>query len=463
MSGDAKIGRMREAVAAMIEGRLAEARRIMASEQYPGGEGEIATLGSELTALLQLFDRKCAEMNRLLRVTEEINSGLELTEILDHIYTSFQDLIPYHRIGLAFLKHDGTTLHSQWARSEAPEIKIGQGYAAVMAGSSLQAIIENGRPRILNNLEDYLKEHPQSDSTRLIVAEGMLSSLTCPLIAMGKPIGFLFFSSMHADTYKDIHVELFKEIAGQVAATIEKARLREELIDLNRIKNKLLGVVAHDLRNPIVVIKGFLSLFLSGAIGELTPEQKGPMEIMLRNADMMRVLVNDLVDIEAIESGQLELEKREIDLHEFLKQCFDDNRLFAKAKSIEMQFEIDGTLPNLQIDPHRMAQVMNNLLSNALKYSSEHTTVTLGARCQNGNVEFYVNDQGQGIPAEDLSKIFEDFGKASSRPTAGERSTGLGLAIVKRIVTAHNGSVWVDSEPGRGSTFFFKLPVVDLG
>ncbi len=452
MGSDPRIQSYREATRAMKEGRFDVA---VPTE----GDDEIAVLGVELAELGQLLDKKFREMERLLQVTEKINSGMVLEDILNHVYESFRDLIPYHRIGLALLENEGRTVVSKWARSEAAEVQIGEGYRAPLAGSSLEQIIETGRPRILNNLPAYLEEHPQSDSTRKIVDEGIRSSLTCPLVALGKPIGFLFFSSMVPDTYRNVHVEVFLQIAGQLSVAIEKARLYEESVELNRAKNKLLGVVAHDLRNPISSISAFLTLLRDGVLGEVSEKQKDIVQTMMRNCKRMLALVDDLLDMSAIESGQLELRMEEVALDRFLQECLADNQILAKAKSIEMQLEADPTLPKVRIDPNRINQVIGNLISNAIKFSQENTQIKLGARGGDGNVEFFIADRGQGIPENDIPKLFEDFAKASSRPTAGERSTGLGLAIVKRVVEAHRGQVWVKSKVGEGTTFFFRIPV----
>ncbi len=135
-------------------------------------------------------------------------------------------------------------------------------------------MIDSDRPRIINDLEAYLAEHPDSESTRRIVSEGIRSSLTCPLTAMGKPIGFLFFSSTSPNTYRDLHVGLFRQIAGQIALAIEKSRLYQELYNLNQLKNKFVSITAHDLRSPLGIFRGYLTLFLNGYVGEVPPNQR---------------------------------------------------------------------------------------------------------------------------------------------------------------------------------------------
>ncbi len=233
---DARLEQYREATLAMKGGQF----RVRIPHE---GQDEVAALGNALADLSETLEAKFEELNTLSKevdtlskVTEKINKGLVLEEVLNYIFESFWPIIPYDRIGLSLLEQNGTVVRSRWARSDAPVMKITKDYAAPLEGSSLQRILETGQPRILNDLRQYLNEHPASESTRLIVEEGMRSSLTCPLIAMGKPIGFMFFSSMEPHAFKDAHVEIFLQIAGELSLMVERARLYEEL---NQLKNQV--------------------------------------------------------------------------------------------------------------------------------------------------------------------------------------------------------------------------------
>jgi class 3 adenylate cyclase len=173
-------------------------------------------------------------LEKLVELTAEVNAGLTLTEVLDRIFHSFQRIIPYDRMGCALVEQDGASARSVWSRSTLSETHIPVGYSARLAGSSLQAVLETGRARILNDLQAYLHEHPGSENTRRIVAEGARSSLTCPLVAMGKPIGFLFFSSTMPHSYDVAHVDLYLRIAEDISLILEKGRLYESLLKANR-------------------------------------------------------------------------------------------------------------------------------------------------------------------------------------------------------------------------------------
>jgi signal transduction histidine kinase len=422
-------------------------------------EDEVAQLGRSLEVLGATLDRRFREIRELVRITERVNAGLMLDEVLGHVYDSFRGIIPYNRIGFSLLSPDGNTLTARWARTDAPEPKLGLGYAAPMQGSSLQQIIETGRPRVLNDLEIYLHDHPQSDSTRRVVEEGMRSSLTCPLIALNRPIGFMFFSSRQPDAYRDAHVEVFQQIAGQLSVIVEKSRLYQDLIELDAWKNKFLGMAAHDLRNPLTIIKGYTALLSEGVLGPLSAQQIEILQRMDAASTAMLNLINDLLDYSAIESGRLDLTVEPVDPAAYLAACQTDNQILAQAKGIGLRLEVAPDLPSVTIDRHRMAQVLGNLIGNAIKFSYPGSFITLGARQDDREVAIWVEDQGQGIPTEDLPKLFREFGRASVLPTAGEKSTGLGLAIAKRIVQAHGGRIGVESQVGQGSIFTITLPL----
>lgn len=399
------------------------------------------------------------ELKALLQITEKINAGKVLDEVLEYAYDSLHSVIPYHRIGFSLLEENDTVLRAYWAHSEAPVIQLEKGYSAVMAGSSLEKVLATGEPRILNDLKAYLRKHPRSDSTRKIVEEGMRSSLTCPLIASGKPIGFMFFSSMEKNTYQDAHVELFQEIAAQLALTLEKSRLYEEKIRFNDLKNRFLGIAAHDLRSPIAVIKGYADLFLEGLLGRLTSEQEGPIRSISQYCDKMLTLIRDLLDVTAIESGHLAMDPRETDLGAYLRKNAVDNKLLAKSKSIEFILEIPEALPKIMMDADRIDQVINNLITNAIKFTKPKGRIVLRAVPQQDSIAISVMDQGPGIPSTEIPKMFQYFGRTNVLPAPGEKSTGLGLAIAKRMVEAHGGKIGVESQPGKGSTFTLTLPL----
>lgn len=190
---------------------------------------------SELLQLATWLEVRFTEFGKLQEISAEISQGSLLDDVLERIYSTFKQVIPFDRIGCALISDDQQMVKAHWAKTDQPEkIKLTQGYTSLLAGSSLEPILYSQQPRILNDLSEYLASHPNSKSTRLIVAEGIQSSLTCPLIADAQPVGFLFFSSKQKNTYLDAHQRIFIHIARQVSVLIEKSRLYQHIYELNK-------------------------------------------------------------------------------------------------------------------------------------------------------------------------------------------------------------------------------------
>jgi signal transduction histidine kinase len=433
---------------------------------------EVGQLGKALRSLAQTLEQRYQELAKLNQITARINSGLLLDQILEEIYNDFRPLIPYNRIGLALLEENGRLLRAQWAKTNRAEVRLEPGYAAPMAGSSLESIMSSHEPRILNNLPEYLAQKPASESTRLIVEEGYQSSLTCPLIANGLPVGFIFFSSVNANTYAHAHVEIFKQIAEQLSVIVEKGRLvsdlaekseliekqNEELRRLNNLKNLFLGMAVHDLRNPIANIQLVSDVMLGDGRSPLTAaEQRDFIKDINVQARFMAELIGDILNLAEIEAGQLKLVIEEIDLAGFMKTIVRYHNKLASLKGTRVVL-VSRPSGTMRADAQRMRQTLDNLVSNAIKYSPPGSTVRVRVSRTGAGWHFEVQDEGPGISEKDQVRLFQDFARLSARPTGGEKSTGLGLAIARRMVEAHGGQIGVDSTTGQGATFWFNIP-----
>jgi signal transduction histidine kinase len=240
---------------------------------------------------------------------------------------------------------------------------------------------------------------------------------------------------------------LQRELAGRNA----------ELARLNEQKNRFLGMAAHDLRSPLGVILTYAS-FLEEDATELRPEHREFLRIIRRSSEFVSQMLTDLLDMSAIESGQLQLNSQSVDVGSLVAHSVAVNRALAAPKQIEVVLAPVPPLPPIAIDPGKIEQVLNNLISNAVKFSHSGSRVTVRVSRGEDIVTVSVEDAGQGIPQADLSKLFKPFSTTSVRATAGEQSVGLGLAIVQRIVEVHGGRTWVESEVARGSVFHFTLP-----
>ncbi len=231
----------------------------------------------------------------------------------------------------------------------------------------------------------------------------------------------------------------------------------KELNLLNARKNELLGMAAHDLRTPLGAISTYSNLLASELGNTLSPIHREFLDTILDMSAFMSVLITDILDVTAIESGNLRLDCTSQAIEPILRRAVAINGVLSRKKGITIQNDMPEGETFCSIDRRKIDQVLNNLLGNAMKYSHAGTTIKMSLGIDSDQVTIAIRDQGQGIPAEELERIFTPFKSGSVGATAGEHSTGLGLAIVKSIIAGHGGKIWVTSTVGEGSTFYFAL------
>lgn len=232
---------------------------------------------------------------------------------------------------------------------------------------------------------------------------------------------------------------------------------QDRLYELIQIKNRFIGIAAHDLRNPAISIRGFSELLLKEK-NKLTDEQKEFISIIHSTSNNMLDLLNDLLDFSQIESGKLILKKKPGSLKKLVEERLRLYRLHSENKRISITPDL-ADIEAFPFDHHRIGQAVDNLISNAIKFSPPGTHVYMTLAYEDAAAIFSIQDQGPGIPPEEQELLFHEFQRLSVRPTGNETSTGLGLAITKRIIEAHGGRISFESHAGVGSIFSFRLPM----
>ena len=256
--------------------------------------------------------------------------------------------------------------------------------------------------------------------------------------------------------------KIFEEITALnnelITAQRELARRNAELVRLNEEKNSLLGVAAHDLRNPLGAIFAS-SEYLLDELKHLTDDQLEMLRAIKSSSEFMLQLIEDILHLAKLEAGKLELRIASTDLAELAARHVAVTRPLAAHKNIRINSHIEPDLPPIEADAHKIEQVLENLIANAIKFSPPDTTVGVTLRRDGDSLRIEVSDQGPGIPEAEWGKLFQPFSRTSVRPTGGEKSSGLGLSIARKMVEAHGGRIWFESEVGKGSTFFVSLPL----
>ncbi len=246
------------------------------------------------------------------------------------------------------------------------------------------------------------------------------------------------------------------ELLARVRTHLELKHARQQLREMNEEKNEFMGIAAHDLRSPLNAVKGYTEMMREDPAME-QQERAGLLDRIHDATTRMVDMVQNLLDANRIERGEMRLNLAPTELSALVASVTEAQRPRAAAKQQTIHLEIEAASVTVPVDPNVMVQVLENLVSNAVKYSppGKNIFVRLKTRAQGARVE--VQDEGPGLSAEDQKKLFGKFARLSAKPTGGEHSTGLGLSIVKKMVEAMNGKVWCESEPGGGATFIVEF------
>jgi PAS domain S-box-containing protein len=248
------------------------------------------------------------------------------------------------------------------------------------------------------------------------------------------------------------------DITDRKQMELDLLKANQNLILMNEEKNHFLGIAAHDLKSPLQSILGLINL-INIRNHNLTPEQLEYFQYIQRSCTNMQTLINNLLDINKIEHGMIAGTPEEIQLSALSSNLMSTFLEQARTKNIALKAECNAPEQNILVDINALSRVLENLISNAIKFSRQHTEVLFTITYASGDVRFDIVDQGQGIQPEDIPRLFKKFERLQTRPTNGESSTGLGLSIVKELVLSLNGRITVDSKPNKGSRFTVSLPL----
>jgi PAS domain S-box-containing protein len=321
----------------------------------------------------------------------------------------------------------------------------------------VRSVIETRQPLLLQRpSRGLIASFAQSpEHLEALLAMDVQSLMAVPLLAHGKLLGALaLLSSSPSKVYGPAELRFAEEVALRAALSIDNARLYQAAQQAIRARDDVLAIVAHDLRNPLGTV-----LLQSSALrrheGEAERRSRKPADAIEHAAKRMDRLINDLLDVTRMEAGHLTVQQTDLDTKQVVAESIEAQRGVAAAASVDLRDATADHVPDVSADRDRLLQIFENLIGNAVKFTEPGGTITVGAAPRDHEILFWVADTGSGIPTEDVPHVFERFWQARKAP---RRGAGLGLPIVKGLVESHGGRVWVESAPGRGSTFFFTMP-----
>lgn len=406
------------------------------------------------------------ELLALRTISETILASLDLQPVLEKILEQAMFIGAFDLGNIRLLDESGEML----------DVVVTRGYLDTENVLSHRRIsrstqfAQSSHFRELVFIQPCVEEHVQAcTGLRTFKKEKIESFIQVPVRAEGEVLGIIQLASRSRRTFKREEVNLFETIGNQIGIAIQRSRLYEqtkrqarELEKANQLQADFTAMIAHDLRSPLMNISGAAEVMMKGMFGDVNDEQERWLGKILANSHSLVNLVSDFLDVAKLEAGYIQLMLEPMDLRDLIDKSIENFLFLAQKKQISLTKSVPGSMPLVQGDRPRLEQVINNLMSNAIKFTPAEGRIELGvAQPDEAQVKVWVKDSGVGIPHSEMTELFEKYRQCSNTSSitdSGNKGTGLGLVICKMVVQAHGGRIGVESEEGKGSMFFFSLP-----
>ena len=421
-------------------------------------------LFEEVQARTKELARSVEELKSLGEVGQVVSSTLDMGTVLQTVlenaarmaFASGGTIYVYDKATQVFHLEAGHNMSEEHiARVKAQPIRMGEPVVGECAAKRAAVQIAD------------LAEADRSGTPLLdiLMRAGVRSILALPLLHQGEVIGALVVRRSYASAFTPETVRLLEAFAAQSAIAVHNARLFKEIEQKGRElelasqhKSQFVANMSHELRTPLAAMLGYAELMREGLFGALPAEAMSTVERIQANGKHLLGLINAVLDISKIEAGQYELNLTEYSVRSLVETVRVGTESLAREKGLALDTHVPDSLPRGFGDEQRLAQVLLNLIGNAIKFT-EHGGVRIVVQAEDGDFQIAVSDTGPGIPASEQERIFEEFHQVDGTSTKAKGGTGLGLTIARRIVELHGGQISVESAIGKGSTFRLKLPV----
>lgn len=425
----------------------------------------VAIVIQDITQRKQMEEALASYTNRLEvmnSIGEAILAASSTEEIARAATSRLRQLVPFQRAMLALCDHMSNELlfmdvYSENGFDKTIEHRWLQGEAFSEGG-------RNGLEKILV-IDDLSEFSSLSKLERWLLNDGIVSYLSIPLIAQKNAIGIFILGTEERDAFHLDQIEIANEVGDLLAIATHQAGLNQRIEEANaslqsalQAKEEMIQNVSHELRTPLSIIAGYANLLNEEAFGKLDPEQVSALDIVIGRVDQLEFLVTRLMTLQSLDKNAVQ--SIILDPNPFLYSLLGSWRLRAESDGIQLQVDVDPDLPEISADQNLLTLAVGTLLDNAIKFSPGGGKITIRSWAENEELYISVSDQGIGVPADKLEKIFERFVQADGSTTRPFGGMGIGLALCHDIVDAHGGRIWAESKgPDKGSTFTIALPV----
>ena len=432
---------------------------------------EVVKQKDEILEQSRKLEKSYQNLELLSDVGKEITSNLKVEKIVQAVYENVNAIMDANVFWIGVFNENRKTIEFRGAIEEGRKLPS---FDFNIKDDDRLAVwcFKNQKEVFIN---DYELEHKNyiSEDRPIVAGKPAQSIIYLPLKKKGKCMGVISVQSRNKNAYREHHLSLLRNVAVHTNIALENAQAYEkmsrqsddlqqqkveieqknlELSDLNAEKNHLIGIVAHDLRNPLTSAMTFSAIF-NEENDNLTEDQKEYNGHILNALNRMNDMVSRILDIKSIESKSLNMQFEKVNLDKVLKQVVLTLKKPIEEKKLKLNMQLDASDAYTSLDVSYTTQVFENLISNAIKFSSAGTQITIRSFVENGQLLTEIQDEGPGLTQEDMQHLFKKYQTLSAKPTAGESSTGLGLSIVKKYVDAMDGNVWCESTPGQGAKF----------
>ena len=417
-----------------------------------------AAAAIENTRLIQEQRQRLTESLLIQEVLLTLSRFLDLDQLLGQLLILLEEFLGYSNC--AILMYDKEHDHLKVAALhgfEQTDLRV-NAIVPINEATVCGRVALTKTPFYVTHDADAFEEQEYKPAALLSASK---SSLAVPMVCGIDVdfVGVLALESQEAEAFGERDARILTTIATQAAIGIRQAELYGDSIRANRLKQEFIATMSHELRTPMTVLIGYSEMLLSGALGDLEPRQSEAIGVIRHRADLLLRLLNDVLDYSKIVAGELKLYPAVLNLTQAIRLALEKHRPDAERKRQTLSMDVGAKCEYALADDQRLHQVLDHLIENAIKFSRDGRPILVRARPHSDEfVRIDVVDQGIGIEPEDLDVIFEDFRQLDSSFTRQYGGAGIGLAIAKHLVELQGGMIWVESEPGKGSTFSFILP-----